>query len=48
MPLSRIVSDTERDIGRKSRFFHIAPALDAPDKGDCAVAISPQYFVWGK
>jgi len=27
---SCIISDTKRDIGRKLRFFHTLPALDAP------------------
>jgi len=33
MTLSSIVSETKRDIGRKSRFFHTLPTFDAPVQG---------------
>jgi len=32
MALSCIIFETKRDIGRKSWFFHIPPAFDAPVK----------------
>jgi len=32
MAPSGIVSEIKPDIGRKSRFFHTPPAIDAPDK----------------
>jgi len=30
MALSCIISEIKRDIGRKSRFFNVPPAFDAP------------------
>jgi len=33
MAVSGIISKIKRDIGRKSRFFHIPIAFDAPFRG---------------
>jgi len=41
------VSETERDIGRKSSFFHTALAFDAPVRG-VPVGISPSRLVQKK
>ena len=43
--LTIIVSQIERDIGRKSSFFHTTLAFDAPVRG-VPVGIWPPRFVW--
>jgi len=45
MALSCISSEMKRDIGRKSRVFHTAPAFDAPVQG-VPVKILPSRLVW--
>jgi len=42
--LTITVSETERDIGRKSSFFHTALAFDAPVRG-VPIGIAPPRFV---
>ena len=45
-PVTITVSQIERDIGRKSSFFHTPPlAFDAPVMG-ISVGISPPRLVW--
>ena len=43
--LTITVSEIERDIGRKSSFFHTLLALDAPVRG-VPVGIAPPRLVW--
>jgi len=45
--LTITVSEIERDIGRKSSFFHTALAFDAPVRG-VPVGIAPPRLVWNK
>jgi len=42
--LTITVSEIERDIGRKTSFFHTPLAFDAPVKG-VSVGIAPPRFV---
>ena len=42
--LTIIVSEIERDIGRKSSFFHTILAFDAPVRG-VSVAVAPPRLV---
>ena len=43
--LAITVSQIERDIGRKSSFFHSPLAFDAPVRG-FSVSIAPPRLVW--
>jgi len=43
--LTVTVSETERDIGRKSSFFSYPLAFDAPVRG-VPVGIAPPRLVW--
>jgi len=43
--LTITVSEIERDIGRKSSFFHTALAFDAPVRR-VTVGIAPPRLVW--
>ena len=44
--LTITVSEIERDIGLKSRFFHTPLAFDAPVRGGIPVGIAPPFLVW--
>jgi len=43
--LTITVSEIERDIGRKSSFFHSALAFDAPVRG-VPVGVAPLRLAW--
>ena len=43
--LTITVSEIERDIGRKSSFFHTPLAFDAPVRG-VPVGLAPPRLVW--